>query len=205
MILSLFFACGSENQIIDPNHDCASGEVQVAPITYELTCPEIPACPDVHLSCPEVTIPECPPVNVVCPEPVVTVEAPSVTIEPASVTVDVEFSDLVDAIEDLALSSSGSGTNSTWSHVGYTYVDYLWTNNTSTYAVLTTAVAPGGCNVYDASGNIQITALCNSGRCLTDRWSPGVLGAFMVPIEPGGWIDCSGSNYGGLYLGGYYQ
>lgn len=88
MILSLLFACGSENQIIDPNYDCASDEVQVAPITYELTCPEIPACPDVHLSCPEVTIPECPPVNVVCPEPVVTVEAPVVTNESPDIYVE---------------------------------------------------------------------------------------------------------------------
>ena len=83
----LLWGCGSEQQIIDPYRDCDS-DVEVAPIVYELTCPEIPACPSVELSCPEVTVPECPDVNVVCPEPVVTVEAPTVINESPDITVE---------------------------------------------------------------------------------------------------------------------
>ena len=83
----LLWGCGSEQQIIEPYRDCDS-DVEVAPIVYELTCPEIPACPSVELSCPEVTVPECPDVNVVCPEPVVTVEAPTVINDSPDITVE---------------------------------------------------------------------------------------------------------------------
>jgi hypothetical protein len=87
-ILFLLTACGSEHQIVDPNAECETSGVSHGAITYELSCPDIPACPTVNLTCPELDIPTCPDVHVLCPEPVITVEAPTVINESPDITVE---------------------------------------------------------------------------------------------------------------------
>ena len=144
---------------------------------------------------------ECPAVNVVCPE---IPECPA-----AEVSVDVDIETLVTAIEDLASKSASNSISSdldVWAHVGESYDDSsIWTNETSTTAVLTTAAAEQGCSSYDSSGNVEIAYICDSLRCSTTAWSPGTQGVLSIPIEPGGWIDCNSSNRHGIYLGGYYR
>ncbi len=205
-LLLMLIACGSENLILDSDAECETSDIANGAITYELSCPDIPACPTVNLTCPELIVPACPAIEVTCPEPIVTVTAPTVTVEPAEVNVTHDFADLVIAIDTLASSSGGGNTPETWAWVGYNSVPYsIWDNNTNMTAVLTTAAAASGCDIYDATGTLEIDDLCNSSRCSTSNWSPGVTGSFQVPIEPGGWIDCTSSNSSGVYLGGYYQ
>ena len=83
----------------------------------------------------------------------------------------------------------------------------VWTNNTAYTAVLVTAAIQSGCDIYDAAGTLQMNDICDSSRCnVSPSWSPGVTGSLQIPIEPGGWIDCSqNSNQWSFYLGGYYE
>ena len=171
----LLAACATENQIIDSN-TCDAHDGQAAdPVVY------VNQCPEVNLTCPD--IPECPDVNVVCPEPEVVVElvAPepqvNVNVEAPSVTVtnDVEapdFSDLVTAIEDLALSSSSLGVQY-YAQTGF--IQYasssnpgtvVFTNNESTDFILTSMLDSNNdidCDLEDSAGNIIMDNMNASG------------------------------------------
>jgi len=210
-------ACGSEQQIIDPNGECESGEIAQGTVTYELSCPEIPACPAVNLACPEVEIPACPDVEVTCPEPQITVEAPSVTVEPAEVNVTNDFADLVLAIEDLALNTGSYGVEY-FAQTGYvTNGAYgtIYTNGANVPLILTSMLTQNSatqCRIVDASGGVILDELASVG--LFVRPSSNCCGhtpsAFTqeirIPINPTESLECQNSNGQTSYvLQGFYQ
>lgn len=208
-ILTLSIACATENQIIHDG-ECDAVPSASEPVVY------VNQCPEVNLSCPD--IPECPDVNVTCPEPEVVVELISpepninVNVEAPNVTVtnNVEapdFTDLIDAIQDFTATGS-SYNNVQWAHIGRhsNPNNNVWINNTSDYAILTSAATNhGGCDIYSAAGALEHNDICDSSMCSRSSWSPGTQGSFTFTIEPGGWVDCYASTSAGFFLGGYYQ
>jgi len=215
LTLFIFAACANENQIIDTNPpsnigtDAIEDECNNEQPVINLSCPE----PVINLSCPEPVINvqvEAPEVlvDVEAPEVLVDVEAPVVNVAAPSVTINNDFSDLVAAIEDLANNIAAPAGSEVWAHIGYvSQPSAIWTNTSSQTAVITTAAVQSGCDVFDSNGYQELDDFCNAARCSTEVWSPGTQGVLQIPVEPGGWVDCT-NNYGysyAVYLGGYYQ
>ena len=197
LTLFIFAACANENQIIDTNPPSNIGTDAI-----EDECNN--EQPVINLSCPEPVIN----VQVEAPEVLVDVEAPVVNVAAPSVTINNDFSDLVAAIEDLANNIAAPAGSEVWAHIGYvSQPSAIWTNTSSQTAVITTAAVQSGCDVFDSNGYQELDDFCNAARCSTEVWSPGTQGVLQIPVEPGGWVDCT-NNYGysyAVYLGGYYQ
>jgi len=182
-------ACGSENLISDPNSECETSDIESGAITYELSCPEMPAYPTINLSCPEIEIPTCPSINVTCPEPIVMVSAPTVTIEPAEVNVTVngpDMSGIEAAIDDLTINMSNavSGNNDMFLYSGtlnsYAPVQ-IFENNTTGHAMAQSVNGPGWtleCWIEYTNGN-TVNMYTHTGQ------SYG-----LVTLDPGDSIWC---------------
>tara|TARA_R100000030_G_C3210402_1_gene113212 strand:- start:84 stop:725 length:642 start_codon:yes stop_codon:yes gene_type:complete len=212
LTLLLLTACGSsEHQIIDSSSPSLAGDEEACE-------PTVVEQPVINLSCPE------PVINLSCPDPVVQVEvaAPDVQVAVAAPEVDVnvagpDMTGIEAAIDDMTLTiddtlsnitSSAGNTDIQWAHIG-THSNpnsNTWTNNSSDTAIITTAgTSQGGCDVYTASGVMEMNDFCDGSMCSLDAWSPGTQGVLSIPVEPGGWVDCYQSNSARFYIGGYYQ
>ena len=221
VIILLLLGCNTESQIID-GRDCPSaGIIEETTVMEVNQCPEIPACPDVNIECPQ------PNIQLTCPEPVIVVEAIApepivqVDVEAPSVQVDVEapdFSDLITALEDLALSSTGDFEYHAQTGVLYASqgTQAVFTNASSNDFIITSMIDQGSgyleCQVVDSSGNIEID-LTSIGYWFRRPTSvccghiPQAYNSTMsFPVSPGGELVCgSGTGSTTYVMQGYYQ
>lgn len=178
-LLLMLIACGSENLILDPDAECETSDIANGAITYELSCPDIPACPTVNLTCPELIVPACPAIEVTCPEPIVTVTAPTVTVEPAEVNVTVDGPDMSGieaAIDDLAINMSNavSGNYDLILDTGWvsSVPVQIFHNNTTGTAFITSVISNCECLIEEANGN-TVDLFTNTGQQINFGLDPG--------------------------------
>ena len=214
-LLLMLIACGSENLILDPDAECETSDIANGAITYELSCPDIPACPTVNLTCPELIVPACPAIEVTCPEPIVTVTAPTVTVNgPDMSGIEAAIDDMTIAMET-AVAAGGSTTGDNF-FAGVAYCTgtaiptTLFTNNTSDVAIITSVM------LHEEGGSIAIGGALLPNRFASVKYShqnvyghaesPAKHGRMTFPLAPGDSITCTTSSGGNqAFYQGYYR